>query len=62
MMEKKFKGYDLGKLIETIDDWLLVNNAAFYGSKPMIKREVTDENGQTRYEITVAYVTTHGSI
>lgn len=55
-MKKEFSGYDLKSLIEEIDQWLISNQAAFYGSKPMILHEVVTDDGKIHYIITIKYV------
>lgn len=55
-MKKEFSGYDLKSLIEEIDQWLITNQAAFYGSKPMALHEVVTDDGKIHYIITIKYV------
>lgn len=55
-MKKEFSGYDLKSLVTEIDQWLADNQASFYGSKPMVRREEQNATGQIYYTITVKYI------
>ncbi|MCM0599014.1 hypothetical protein [Periweissella fabalis] len=41
-MIKIFSGNDIEKVIKEIDEWMIANNASFYGSKAIHKRDLPD--------------------
>lgn len=41
-MIEKFVGTNIEVIIEEIDKWMIANNASFYGSKAIRKRDLPD--------------------
>ncbi|CAH0417703.1 hypothetical protein [Periweissella ghanensis] len=41
-MIKIFSGTDIEAIVKEIDEWMIANNASFYGSRAIRKRDLPD--------------------